>query len=376
MLNPKNNFTVIVKTTYDCNMGCKYCYEGDKPPNTRIELQTIRNLIYKIVDYQSPDKPIKIIWHGGEPLLMGINFFKEVVRLQQSFSPKYEFENGIQTNGVLLSDKFIKFFMQNGFQIGLSLDGPPEIHDAQRLLGKGASFDKVFRAYTRTKNNGNERRKNISALAVFTHNTLKNLNGFYNFFKRNQINVKINPLLFAGNASRTLSYLIISPEEYGEALIYLFDMWLSEEKFTFTIEPFAAIIRSLVSGQPMACTFSGECFDKYLSIDPDGNIIPCGRWSKDTFMYGNINSIDSIASALTSSDMQRFRQLRKRAIEVCQNCPHRDICHGGCAFSGFMSNGDFSTPDYYCVSYKMLFTHIKNTLPMYLNLVDTSGGRL
>lgn len=375
MPNLKNNVTVIVKTTYDCNMRCSYCYEGDKPPNTRIELQTVKNLIYKIVDYQSSDKPIKIIWHGGEPLLMGINFFKEVVRLQQTFSPKYKFENGIQTNGVLLSDIFIKFFIENGFRIGLSIDGPPEIHDAQRHLFNGASFDKVFRANKRTQNNGKVRYENISALAVFTRNTLKHLSGFYDFFKRNQINVKINPLLYAGNSNRTLSDLKISPEEYGEALIYLFDMWLSEEKFSFTIEPFTSIIRSLVSEQPMACTFSGECFDKYLSIDPDGNIIPCGRWSKDTFTYGNIN-IDSIASALTSSDLQRFRLLRRRVIEVCQNCLHFDVCHGGCAFSGFMSNGDLSTPDYYCVSYKMLFTHIKNTLPMHLNLVDTSEGGL
>lgn len=365
MDHPKQAITAIIKTTFACNMACLYCYEGKQPKDAWIDLGTVRNALTKLVDYLSPQpRPICVIWHGGEPLLMGLDFYKETIAIQQSFGPDCRFRNIIQTNGILLSTEFAEFFLEHGFSIGLSLDGPPIIHDSQRpLLSGDGSFDRAFAALERIQSlSGKNHALRPAALAVFTRNTLDHLDEFYDFFARGRINVQLSPLLYAGNANDSKARsLQLDPVEYGQALVYLFDRWLSEDQYEFTFDPFEWILASLVLKDPVVCTFAGRCYDRYLSIDPDGSIIPCGRWHRDEFLYGNINS-DTIEQALRSPDHERFKQGRAKIADSCGDCPHFDICHGGCAFSGYMRRHHLADRDSYCVGYRLFFDHLTSVV--------------
>lgn len=357
----KRGITVIIKTTFDCNLACLYCYEGKKPKHTQIDLQTVENTITKFAQFYPPNVHISFIWHGGEPLLMGLGFFKSVLRIQEPLGGKARFRNGIQTNGLLLSSEYIEFLVENHFSIGLSLDGPPSIHDSQRLsLNGGATFAKVFDALERMRTLGaSNSSRGASALAIFTRNTLEHLDEFYQFFRDNHIDVQINPLLHAGNAGDSgKEDLHINPEEYGRALVYLFDRWLGEDHYTITLDPFASILGGFVKEEPRGCTFRPGCYDNYFSIDPDGYIVPCGRWSRTDFMYGNINE-DNLQDVFRSSDYERYKQECSKVFLACGSCRHYDICHGGCPFSGHMRRQQIGDPDYYCASYMMLFDHMK-----------------
>lgn len=360
----KGQISYIIKTLFSCNMRCLYCYEGKQTEKSSITFSTLENFFNKISTYHSSNSFVKLIWFGGEPLLMGLDFFKRIIKIQKKYAIKTHFINVIQTNGLLLSSEFIDFFTSNNFHIGLSLDGPPIIHNSQRLLpnGKG-SFDKVFKAIEIIRSLDEYKSKGkFSALVVFSRNTLEHLDTFYDFFKNHRINFKINPLLHRGNAEEfKAKNLYFHPHAFGAALVYLFDKWLSEKQFAFSIEPFSGILNSLITGKPKSCTFTDICHDRYLCIDPEGNIGPCGRWNKNDFNYGNINK-DSIADALSSSDCERYKNERSKYIYNCVDCQHHDLCHGGCAFSGYMKRKSLADSDYYCEGYKILFDHIKNTV--------------
>ena len=295
------------------------------------------------------------------------------MEIQRSLGPNFNFKNSIQTNGCLLSQEFIEFFAENDFHIGLSLDGPPEIHNIQRvsLNGKG-SFNKVWEAKERiwSFNLRNKKKIHCAFIAVLTRNSLLHLDDFYNFFKENRLNVQISFLLLAGSAmDPKASNLHITPKEYGQAMIYLFDRWVKEPKYTFSIKPFSHILRSFVSGVHHSCMFAGCCYLDYLNIDPKGNIVPCGRWDKNQFCYGNIN-IDNFDDAFNSADLHRYKSERSKVVNSCKKCQHFDICHGGCAFSGYMRRRYLSDRDYYCTGHKMLFDHMKKIVKKEISFSD------
>lgn len=352
--------TIIIKTSFNCNLRCSYCYEGNKVSNKKINIETTKKILSEVAFYNPPNWQTHIIWHGGEPLLMGLDYYREAVEFQKSLAPNIRFRNSIQTNGILLSNEFIDFFSENNFHIGLSLDGPAIIHDSQRFSINGKnSFVHVFETIGRIQQRTGETKK-LGALAVFTRTTLENLDEFYDFFKENNLGVQINPLIRKGSAESSLpTDMFVTPREYGRALIYLFDKWVSESNYSISIQPFENILKSFVTGKPQNCSFSKNCFSDYISFDPDGNIVPCGRWDKEDFCYGNIHQ-HTLQQALSSRDYEYYQTERTKVSRLCADCVHYEICNGGCSFSGYIKNRDLSEPDYYCESYKMLFSHMKD----------------
>lgn len=359
-----NELTVIIKLTYGCNLNCAYCYEGDKPINQYMGWETVKNTIIKSIDFIDYTTPVNFIWHGGEPLLMGLEFYGEVLKLQKEYSKGKTVHNSLQTNGTLTDKETLIFLDNNNINVGISLDGPAIIHDQQRYFkNDSGSFEDVFNSLMicRSIRKG---KSNVGALAVFTNNTFSHLPEFYEFFRDNRINVKINPLIMSGRAlinKNASDKLFVTPEQYGMALIYLFDRWISEKELIFTIEPFYQIIYSILNKKSMLCTFQNDCFERYISILPSGDIVPCGRWESEQYLYGNINQ-NSINSAFDSMAFHEFKDKRRMVKIKCGNCRYFEICNGGCPFSGYMQYGEISDKDYYCLSYKMLFKHIEKAL--------------
>lgn len=361
------SLTAIVKPTYACNLGCLYCYEGGRAePCQRMSLDTLRNVIIQLAQYHGPERPTRIIWHGGEPLLMGLDFFRVAVQIQQEMGPDYEFDNSIQTNGTLLTDAVLDFFQEHDFSIGTSLDGPQWLHDFTRPYADGrSSFADILHTVSRMRErNGKHSDHSIGGgvIAILTKPVLPHLDEFYEFFRDNRINVKINPIFYAGRGATVREKLGITPGEYGEAMVHLFDRWFYEPERVIDIDPFDLILGNLMTGEPWGCQFGPACYDQFIAVDPQGNVHPCGRWSsEEPFCLGNLNDQD-MWEIRQSPVLEQFRQGRARAALKCRACEFHAICNSGCVENGYLIRQQLDDRDIYCAGYKRLFTHLREAL--------------
>lgn len=352
-----SSVTVIVKTSYLCNFSCDYCYEG-RSSGGLMSIETAYNLVDTLASYSLRNNtPISFVWHGGEPLLLGVDFYQKIVDRQKSFGDGFQFQNYIQTNGDILNKNFAKFFVDNNFNVGVSLDGPQIIHDSQRRKKDGSSsFIRVLEGIHNMENYG--RRPGI--MSIFTKNTKRYIHEYYEFFASMNMSFRINPLLITGNMlNANSSDLFVTQEEYGDSLIHIYDQWISEKSHAFTIYPFDYIVRGLISGIPRSCSFIGKCH-QYFKVDPEGNVRPCGK-RDDEFILGNVK--DNQFTEICQSDaMKKFEVARKSVENHCSGCEFYKICNGGCAISAQSFGGKLGDRDIYCDSYKRIFSHIRDSI--------------
>tara|TARA_Y100000310_G_C20691377_1_gene822475 strand:+ start:2277 stop:3398 length:1122 start_codon:yes stop_codon:yes gene_type:complete len=366
----QKGFTVIMKPTHSCNLACKYCYIEDGAEQGIMDKTTLKNSIEKIVHFNGGEKGTHFIWHGGEPILMGVEFFENILSIQKNLGRKYKVSNGIQTNGTLLNSDLLDFIEKNrDFYLGLSLDGPRELHNQTRVYkgGKG-SFDDVMRGIDLIKG---RTRIGGGVIAVITQINIDHFLELYSFFKDNDINFKANPLIRSGEANKNYNQIAISPKQYGDFLINLFDIWFYDsEGDKISVDPLEKIAGNLITGSPVGCNYSESCQNNFISIGPLGDVYPCGRFDGvQEFRYGNINH-DSVENLLNVSSRKLLLQRSVETIEGCRPCEYKEICNAGCIHNAYMVNGQVNEKDYYCTSYKMIFNHIKEAIKKEINLVE------
>jgi len=355
-------FTIIAKVTHDCNLQCKYCYIGDDAEKGGMDSLTLSNIISKI-PILNTGGVTNILWHGGEPLLMGIDFYKTAVKLQNEI-PNHKFNNSVQSNGTLLNNELVDFFEKHNFQIGLSLDGYKATHNINRPQKNGkSSFEETAYWIKELK------RKKIggSSICVLNKNTAPHIIDIYNFAKNNAINFKFNPQLPAGRAKVNFD-LALTPDELADTYIKLFDMWFYDESdFIPRIEPFEDIIENIgynknsKSNIPSECVFNNNCANSFMAIEPNGNVYPCGRFTGNhDFLYGNINERE-FADILDNPVRDKFME-RHQGLTECDSCEYKMICNSGCPNHSFLFYGSIQHKDPLCITYKKLFKHIEIAL--------------
>lgn len=357
------SIAAIVKPTHDCNLSCVYCYDRVNSKDLlRMSDSVLQTLIARLTKFHKPKSKIKIIWHGGEPLIMGIDFYRRVVEMQNDYGNEFEFINGIQTNGYLLDNEFIGFFLENNFQLGLSIDGPEYIHDQQRPIksnNKG-SFKKVYDNLLTLKKY-NQSMKFGGVISVVTNESVKHLIDIYRFFNDLEIDFQLNPIYLSGS-NNGMSFSGFDFKQYLEEMTSLFDHWIETKNSRVIIDPFAKIIVNLFTLNPIGCQFAGLCHHKFLSITHSGDIYPCGRFAScDEVKLGNIIE-DEISDVVTSPKYLSITNARKLAMTKCGNCRYFTICNAGCVHNSFMGKQDFSEKDYYCSTNYLLFKHIEKKL--------------
>jgi uncharacterized protein len=360
----KQEITLILKPLVDCNLNCKYCYISADPHNgMRMDRGTLRNVIGRFLSYGGPERGVHFIWHGGEPLLMGREFFQDVVEIQSEFGANYRIRNGIQTNATLLTEDFLSFFAEHNFTIGSSLDGPQQLHDSQRCYHNGfGTFDDVISVIESYKQGGNGKRQDsIGVVAVMTQKTLECLDEFYDFFVRSGIHVKINPILYEGKGEETREQLGLRPGEYGSALAHLFDRWFYDGASRIDIDPLSEVLGNLLTGESRSCIFGEACYKNFLLVAPNGNVYPCVSWKPLNLLLGNINS-QQPEEMFASPVMKSLQVARARALRSCGNCEYLSVCNAGCIRNAYMSSKNFHGRDYYCADYKILYTHASKLL--------------
>lgn len=361
-------FAAIIKPTDSCNMACSYCYVDHKSTKLRMDDDVLEATIEKIAGLIQNQRLIHFIWHGGEPLLLGLNFFKRAVAFQRKYCKGIKFENCLQTNGTLLTEEMVQFFVKNDFSISLSIDGPASIHNANRkfLNGEG-SFDEVMHAVTLLR----KYKQVIGAVAVITTETLRHVRTLYDFMKKMNIQFRINPIIRTERNYQMYNVNGITALEYGRVMQELFDLWFFDDT-TIQIDPINLIVGNMISTNVWGCDYHGGCLQDIICINPDGNLYPCGQFAgNEKFYMGNILE-DTIETILSSPVFLKVRQRNPKRIKECQGCEFVRICNSGCMVAAWMKGKGILTPDYFCEGRKLLFTHIKKRINEEINRLQKS----
>jgi uncharacterized protein len=320
----KRGLSLIVKVVSTCNLACRYC-DADIYSNRRMSLYTVSQIIKKALDYADY---VKFIWHGGEPLLMGIQFYEKVVELQKRYRREGQtIINSLQTNGTLISQEWVDFFKANDFNIGVTLDGPPEVHNANRIFRNGqVSFEQVMRGIRLLKENGIR----FGVLAIITKETVRlGAKRFLDFFLENGIFsigiVRQRPALIIGRTDA------LPREEFEKFAIELFDYWYSLDDPRIRIREFDAILSRILGATSRLCIFNGDCVGRLLGITPDGDVYHCDEFMFDErYRLGNVReqTFEEILNPMNPKLIRiRLEDLKtKKSI----NCKYSKICNYGC----------------------------------------------
>ncbi len=361
--------TAIVKPTHNCNLRCKYCYIEKGAEKGMMSKETLHNTIDQVVENSNKEEA-HFIWHGGEPLLAGLNFFKEISLLSHEFKKQNKgFSNSIQTNGTLVSKELLDFIeKEKDFYLGFSLDGPEDISNKTRIYANG---DGAFRDIFRGIKMAQDRKAFVGsgAIAVVNKHNLPHLDQIYEFFNKNEIGLKLNHIIDTKDTN-----FGISPIEYAKAMNTLFDRWIDDYD-AIEVDPFSQIMGNLMSGRPNGCNYSKSCQDSFISVGPQGDIYPCGRFDGlKNYWMGNVNEKNDMAKALESDIRKKLKERGLEKITECKQCEYGPICNSGCQHNALIG-GDIMGKDPYCVGYKMMFKHIESKVHTELTKAEIKGDK-
>jgi len=358
----KKVVTVIVQTTSDCNLNCGYCYVRASRLTyhrnvNKVFLRNIERVIHNCVfGYDR----VKFDWHGGEPLLRGIDFYKDIVKTQKKLIKSYgvEFRNTIQTNGTLLTNDYLKFFADNNFTVGVSFDGLPEVTRQTRFSRTEInSRDFIYDISERIKSAGLP----LSMLCVVSKHNVAMGEEIFKFFL--SLGVSSYSLLPLMELPRADCPKMPSNEELFELYKTTFELWLSPFNTFKNIEPITTIVQSLVSGRtPDLCSFSSSCLKRMATITPEGSVVQCGSLIADDLILGNIYE-DPLIKILSSRKSRDLQKIRAGVVKkYCIGCEFVSICRGGCRESAYWYSGKYNGAYPFCEARKEIFQYIKKRL--------------
>ncbi|MFH1760586.1 MAG: anaerobic sulfatase maturase [bacterium] len=325
-------FSLLIKpASADCNLRCDYCFYLEKRgvyPDQAIHRMNIQILKRLIKSYLRLDFPqLNFGWQGGEPTLMGLDFFKQAVNLQKQYCGNNQtIGNGLQTNGILINNEWCRFFHENQFLIGLSLDGPREIHDKHRRNKKKESVhDNVMRSVEILQNNYVA----FNSLTVINKDNYNKAVEIYDFLRKRGIFFhQYIPAIISTNRKINNSNFSISGMEYGRFLIDLFNRWYPDDIKTVSIRLFDSIINRLTLGTVTQCNM-GESCDGYFVVEYNGDVYPCDYYVENNWLLGNIKT-NPWQDLCLHEKRTAFAALKMNLNSNCTKCDFLGLCKGDC----------------------------------------------
>ncbi|MFB2922549.1 anaerobic sulfatase maturase [Aerosakkonema funiforme] len=365
-----------------CNLDCSYCFFLDKElfyPNSKFRMsdEVLENYIRQLIEFHRTPQ-VSVAWQGGEPTLMGVDFFRKAIAFQEKYKkPGMTFENSMQTNATLLNDEWCEFFKENNFLLGVSIDGPRELHDANRVdKGGKPTFDKVMRGLRLLQKHGVE-------FNVLT--TVNRVNGDYPLevyrFLRDEVGatwMQFIPIVERINEDgltlyqkgNTVSDRSVKAEQYGQFLIAIYDEWVRNDVGKVYVQGFeAALSNWLGLGFSGVCLFDATC-GKALAFEHNGDLYSCDHFVEPDYLLGNIQK-DSMRDLVVSPQQQKFGKDKLDSLpNYCRNCDVRFACHGECPKNRFINTPDGEPGlNYLCAGYKAFFRHINHSMQIMAELV-------
>lgn len=358
-----------------CNLACKYCYYLEKNklyPTAQRHLMSnemLEQFTREYIEAQTMNQ-VLFTWHGGEPLLRSIDFYRKALSLQQKYAGGRRIDNVIQTNGTLLTDEWCEFFAQNHWLVGISIDGPQPDHDHYRLTAAGKpSWKKVMQGIKLLKKHGVE----WNAMAVVNAYNVNHPLEFYRFFKENGCQfLQFTPIverLTRHEDGRTLASLAdkneiplseasVTPEQWGYFLSAIFDEWVRKDVGKIFVEIFDCTLANWMGISPGICAYSKECGHAGV-MEHNGDVYSCDHFVFPEYKLGNIRD-HSLIDMLYGEQQQEFSRLKHSSLpRQCKECDMEFACHGECPKNRFMKDkyGD-SGLNYLCPGYYHYYQHV------------------
>lgn len=363
MCGPAHNFirTIIqmnglILCTHECNLRCTYCFEKSMHSGSMPTVEKIRANFDKFLENgfekfvveliainQELGRDTDITFHGGEPMLIDVDLLKKAFKIVK----KYENTTiSMQSNGTLVTDEMICLLKEYNVRVGISIDGPKEMHDQYRLnKGKSGSFNLVFNNIQKLKAAG----VIVGGLATVTDQTLKDPENFYRFFKENKLDYSFNPLFIDPN--KPSDHNVLNINDYIAFEKRMFDMWISDNDGYQSIQCFERILSAMGVKRTIfmeVCTYIPDCSRTTVAIDTSGDFYRCLHYCMDKkHRIGNIRE-DNLKIAVGDEQFsKRFSYLKET---VCKDCDIQNYCCGGCPYVAESHNGTIMSKSGTCQS--------------------------
>lgn len=358
-----------------CNLACKYCYYLEKNnlyQNSHRHLMSDEMLEQFTREYIEAQTMPQVLftWHGGEPLMRSIDFYKKALALQKKYAHGKQIDNVIQTNGTLLTDEWCEFFAQNHWLVGISIDGPQEYHDHYRVTPDGKpSWEKVMQGISLLK----KHRVEWNAMAVVNAYNAEHPLEFYHFFRDNGCQyLQFTPIverLTEHEDGRTLASLAddreipladasVTPQQWGNFLCTIFDDWVRHDVGKTFVEIFDCTLANWIGVLPGICAYSKECGHAGV-MEHNGDVYSCDHFVFPEYKLGNIRE-QSLIDMLYGEKQQAFSRLKHTSLpRQCKECDMEFACHGECPKNRFEKD-KYGEPglNYLCQGYYQYYTHV------------------
>lgn len=360
-------FIPIIKVvSVNCNLKCDYCfYHDEKQTNQQLmNTEILENLINEVC--RNSQKEAQFIWHGGEPLLAGIDFFEMVVALQRKHKKGgQKIINKLQSNGTLINERWARFFTSNKFGIGISIDGPQDLHDIFRKFPDGtASFDITWQGIQTLKQNG----INPGIIVVVNSQNVKFPEKLFDFFiESNLKKLAFNHAWGKDYSTGKLQKSSVNSIDYSKFIQEIFDLWIKKDDPEIEIRQIRNVLQALLGGKYRSCEFSLGC-NRYFTVEYNGNIYPCDYSNSDkSFCFGNIK--EGIEHIFSSIEYTNYRNKIQNIRENCLKCEWYKMCKGGCTRDYYLDILD-NSGNYFCEGLKEIYQYIHNQLKYYNVLIE------
>ena len=358
-----------------CNLACKYCYYLEK---SHLYQNSLRHLMSdemleqftrEYIEAQTMPQ-VLFTWHGGEPLMRSIDFYRKALALQKKYAHGKQIDNVIQTNGTLLTDEWCEFFAQNHWLVGISIDGPQEYHDHYRVTPAGKpSWEKVMQGIQLLK----KHRVEWNAMAVVNAYNAEHPLEFYHFFRDNGCQyLQFTPIverLTEHEDGRTLASLAddreiplsdasVTPAQWGNFLCAIFDDWVRHDVGKMFVEIFDCTLANWMGVLPGICAYSKECGHAGV-MEHNGDVYSCDHFVFPEYKLGNIRE-QSLIDMLYGEKQQAFSRLKHTSLpRQCKECDMEFACHGECPKNRFEKD-KYGEPglNYLCQGYYQYYSHV------------------
>lgn len=377
-----------------CNLDCNYCYYLHKEElypkgnGWKMARPCLESYIRQYMDAQPKGATeVTFAWQGGEPTLLGLDFFQRCVELQKKYARRgMKIANTLQTNGILLDEEWCRFFLQHEFLIGLSIDGPAELHDAHRVDHQGrGSHAKVISALRKLKKFGVE----FNALVVVNRTNGDHGARIYRYLRDTGCRfIQFIPVVERfgigrhaegdmrseectpfSEAATAVSSRSVLPEQFGRFLCDVFDEWVRHDVGRVFVQIFDQALSAWVGVEPSLCIFRKTC-GRALAMEHNGDVYSCDHFVEPDHLLGNLNVVP-LEELVNSGRQQAFGDAKLNSLpQYCIDCEVRHACNGECPKNRFLQTPDGADGlNYLCAGYRMFFNHIAEPMQQMATLV-------
>ncbi|MFT3784927.1 MAG: anaerobic sulfatase maturase [Tepidisphaeraceae bacterium] len=378
-----------------CNIGCSYCFYLEKEklyPDERkwaMPENVLEEYVRQYIAAQPQGTPVvPFAWQGGEPTLLGVSYFRKVVELQKKHAGGRAIENAFQTNGTLLDREWGEFLAENKFLVGLSIDGPRELHDALRVDKKGRpTFDNVMRGLRVL----HDHKVEFNTLTVVNRVNSQKPREVYRFLKeigsgfiqliplverQAQVRLKVfgldlaEPTTLGDRERPPVTDWSVRADDYGTFLCSIFDEWVCNDVGKVFVQIFDVALGNWVGAPPSLCVFAPKC-GSALAMEHNGDLYSCDHYVYPQYRLGNVMN-QSLGAMVDSAAQKKFGGDKSDLLpDYCRRCDVRFACHGECPKHRFVITPDGQPGlNYLCAGYKMFFTHISPAMQVMTQLLN------